>query len=149
MRFLRFPALAVLVGLTALAALLAPEAHAVESVAADTVDVPRLGPAEAAAYLAATPTAQVLDVRRPAEVALSGRLADALVIDVSVPGFERRALAALDPDRPVVVYCRSGGRAGRAARILAGLGFGDLRNAGGFVDLAGAGLATTGGVPTP
>lgn len=116
---------------------------------AQTVDVPRLTPAETAAYLAATPGAQILDVRRPAEVALSGRLADALVIDVSVPGFQSRALDALDPSRPVVVYCRSGGRAGRAAEILAGLGFGDLRNAGGFVDLAGAGLATTGGPPAP
>mgnify|MGYP002640764169 CR=1 FL=1 len=59
---------------------------------------------------------------------------------MSVPGFERRALAVLDPGRPVVVYCRSGQRAERAAQILAGLGFTDLHNAGGFEALAAAGL---------
>ncbi len=108
----------------------------------DTVDVPRLTPAEAADYLRATPAAQVLDVRRPAEAALSGRLEGAHVIDVTAPGFEARALDALDPARPVVVYCRSGARAERAARRLAALGFGDLRNAGGFETLKAAGLPT-------
>jgi uncharacterized membrane protein YfcA/rhodanese-related sulfurtransferase len=107
---------------------------------ADTVDVPRLSPAEVDALLEATPEAQVLDVRRPAEIALSGRLLGAADVDVSVPGFERRALGVLDRSRPVVVYCRSGGRAERAARILAGLGFGDLYNAGGFEALRAAGL---------
>lgn len=110
--------------------------------APDTVDVPRLTPAEAADYLRATPEAQVLDVRRPAEAALSGRLDGARVIDVTAPGFEARALDALDPARPVVVYCRSGARAERAAQRLAALGFGDLRNAGGFETLKAAGLPT-------
>jgi uncharacterized membrane protein YfcA/rhodanese-related sulfurtransferase len=108
----------------------------------DTVDVPRLTPAETAAYLRAMPEAQILDVRRPAEVALSGRLEGALVLDVTAPGFEGRALDALRPDRPVVVYCRSGARAGRAAERLAALGFSDLRNAGGFDALQAAGLPT-------
>lgn len=116
-------------------------------VVADTVDVPRLTPTEAAAYLRATPEAQVLDVRRPAEVALSGRLAGAVVVDVSVPGFERSALEVLDPARPVVVYCRSGRRAERAAEVLLGLGVGTVRNAGGFEALAAAGLPTD--PPTP
>ncbi|WP_425442612.1 rhodanese-like domain-containing protein [Rubrivirga marina] len=107
---------------------------------ADTVEVPRLSPAEAAAYLKATPESQVLDVRRPAEAALSGRLAAAVLVDVSVPGFGPRALAVLDPARPVVVYCRSGQRAERAAQVLAGLGFADLYNAGGYEALAAAGL---------
>ena len=109
---------------------------------ADTVDVPRLSPTEAEAFLEANPDAQLLDVRRPAEVTLSGRIAGAVVIDVSAPGFESRARAALDPGRPVVVYCRSGARAERAAQRLADLGFPDLANAGGFQALADAGLPT-------
>ncbi|MEM7786899.1 MAG: rhodanese-like domain-containing protein [Bacteroidota bacterium] len=124
----------------ALLVLAAPAASQAPSPEDD--EVPRLAPVEVAAYLAETPGAQILDVRRPAEVALSGRLAEATVIDVSVPGFERRATDLLDPERPVVVYCRSGGRAGRAAEILAGLGFGPLVNAGGFAALADAGLPT-------
>ena len=132
------------------AALALPEAAAAPLAPAalprDTVEVPRLSPSEAAAYLEATPEAQVLDVRRPAEATLSGRLERAVLLDVSVPGFQRRALAALDPNRPVVVYCRSGRRAERAAQILADLGFSDLHNAGGFEGLAAAGLPVRPGV---
>ncbi len=112
------------------------------ALAADTVDVPRLSPAETAAALADVPETVVVDVRTPAEVAASGRLAGAVVLDVTAPDFEARALAALDPDRPTVLYCRSGARAERAARRLADLGFSRLANAGGFDALAAAGLAT-------
>ena len=112
------------------------------AIASDTVEVRRLSPAETAAYLDATPEAVVVDVRTPAEVAASGRLAGALVLDVNAPDFEARAQAALDVDRPVVLYCRSGARAGQAAQRLARLGFSRLSNAGGFDALAAVGLAT-------
>ena len=112
------------------------------AIASDTVEVRRLSPAETAAYLDATPVAVVVDVRTPAEVAASGRLAGALVLDVNAPDFEARAQAALDVDRPVVLYCRSGARAGQAAQRLARLGFSRLSNAGGFDALAAVGLAT-------
>ncbi|GAB5550132.1 MAG: hypothetical protein SangKO_098920 [Sandaracinaceae bacterium] len=116
-------------------------APAAPPAAADTVEVARLSPAETAAFLAATPEA-VVDVRTPAEVAASGRLAGALVIDVTAPDFEARALDALDPSRPTVLYCRSGNRSAQAAERLATLGFTDLANAGGFGALAAGGLAT-------
>ena len=112
------------------------------AIASDTVEVRHLSPAETAAYLDATPEAVVVDVRTPAEVAASGRLAGALVLDVNAPDFEARAQAALDVDRPVVLYCRSGARAGQAAQRLARLGFSRLSNAGGFDALAAVGLAT-------
>lgn len=112
------------------------------AIASDTVKVRHLSPAETAAYLDATPEAVVVDVRTPAEVAASGRLAGALVLDVNAPDFEARAQAALDIDRPVVLYCRSGARAGQAAQRLARLGFSRLSNAGGFDALAAVGLAT-------
>ncbi|HIG73218.1 MAG TPA: hypothetical protein EYQ24_01165 [Bacteroidetes bacterium] len=110
--------------------------------AVDTVAVRILSPSETAAYLAATPEAQVVDVRTPQEVAASGALAEAVVVDFTAPQFAERATEALDPDRPVVLYCRSGNRAGQAARVLADLGYPELVNAGGFADLAAAGLDT-------
>ena len=105
-------------------------------------EIVRLSPAETAAYLAETPEAVVVDVRTPGEVAASGRLAGALVLDVTAPDFEARALDALDPARPVVLYCRSGNRSGKAAERLAALGFTHLSNAGGFDALADEGLPT-------
>ncbi len=108
---------------------------------ADTVVV-RLSPEDTAALLAETPEAQVVDVRTPEEVAASGTLQGATLLDFNAPDFEARATAALDPDRPVVLYCRSGARAGRAADVLSTAGFADLYNAGGFGALETAGLAT-------
>ncbi|MEP0548862.1 MAG: TSUP family transporter [Rhodothermales bacterium] len=105
-------------------------------------EIVRLSPSETAAYLAATPDAVVVDVRTPGEVAASGRLAGALVLDAMAPDFEARALDALDPAQPVVLYCRSGNRSGQAAERLSALGFTDLANAGGFNALAAEGLPT-------
>ncbi|MEM1053931.1 MAG: rhodanese-like domain-containing protein [Bacteroidota bacterium] len=109
---------------------------------ADTVEVPRLSPEKAAAYLDATPEAVVVDVRTPEEVAASGRLESALMIDFRAEDFAERAMEALDPEMPVVLYCRSGNRAGRAADLLVSLGFTRLVNAGGFEALRAAGLPT-------
>ncbi len=44
-------------------------------------------------------------------------------------------LGELPKDKPIVVYCASGGRASEAARILSGAGFADVVNAGGLSDL--------------
>jgi len=38
----------------------------------------------------------------------------------------------LDKDEPVLIYCRSGGRAIMAEKILASLGFNDVTNIGGI-----------------
>jgi rhodanese-related sulfurtransferase len=130
--------------LLALLVLAAPSALAQTAPTSDvalTAATP-LSPAETAAFLAATPGAVVLDVRTSDEVAASGRLAGALVIDVTAPDFEPRARAAIPDGVPVVLYCRSGRRAEAAATRLAALGVGPLYNAGGFEALAGAGLAT-------
>lgn len=37
-----------------------------------------------------------------------------------------------DKSRPIVLYCRSGGRAGKAEKILAANGFTSVHNAGGY-----------------
>lgn len=109
---------------------------------ADTVGVVRLSPSETAAFLASTPESIVVDVRTPEEIAASGQLEGAIVLDFRAPNFDERALAALDPEQTVVLYCRSGNRAGQAAERLAALGFTRLFNAGGFDELATAGLTT-------
>jgi rhodanese-related sulfurtransferase len=46
---------------------------------------------------------------------------------------------AFDPNRPVIVYCASGGRAALAGKTLRDLGYADVRNLGGFKDWAAAG----------
>lgn len=62
--------------------------------------------------------ALVVDVRSPAEFA-QGHVGDA----VNLPVDELPArLAELPTDRMVVVYCASGGRSARAARLLRGAG---------------------------
>lgn len=109
---------------------------------ADTVDVVRLSPSETVVFLADTPDAVVVDVRTPEEIATSGQIQGARVLDFRAPNFDERALEALAPEQTVVLYCRSGNRAGQAAERLAALGFTRLYNAGGYDALAEAGLAT-------
>lgn len=117
-----------------------PVASEMPAESADPVTA--LSPAEAAAYLSETPEAQIVDVRTLEEVTASGVLEGATVLDFRAPAFGDRAVEALDPSKPVVLYCRSGNRAGQAADILAGLGFTTLFNAGGYDALATAGLST-------
>jgi len=92
------------------------------------------------------PDAPVVDVRTPAEFA-GGHIAGALNVNVGDPGFEKQIQrlqqrGRLDPDGPVYLYCRSGARSGRAARILVGMGFDQATNVGGFAALRGVGVAT-------
>ena len=117
------------------------EAQAVPDSAREPGVAGRLAAAETAAFLAEHPDAQVLDVRTAPEIALSGKLAGALEIAYA-PGFTERALDLIDPDRPVVLYCASGGRSNRAAELLAEAGVREAYNAGGFSQLKAAGVLT-------
>ncbi|HNL37566.1 MAG: thioredoxin domain-containing protein [Saprospiraceae bacterium] len=71
--------------------------------------------------LQATPGAQLIDVRTPTEFA-KGHLANAVNIDWNSAGFAGQA-EKLDHDKPVFVYCLSGGRSGEAAGWLRSAGF--------------------------
>ena len=84
--------------------------------------------------------AVVIDVRTPEEFA-SGHLADARNIDVQSDSFHAE-VDELDRDAAYVLYCRSGARAGAAAEMMLDMGFTDVANAGGFEELAAAGLPT-------
>ncbi len=68
--------------------------------------------------------AQFIDVREPDEVA-SGTLPGTTNIPL---GELADRTAELDPQRRVVVLCKSGGRSTQACQILTGAGFGDVVN---------------------
>lgn len=66
-------------------------------------------------------SSQIVDVRTPQEFS-AGHIANAVNMDVTADGFEQQ-IESLDKDKPVMVYCKSGGRSARAASILKDKGF--------------------------
>jgi rhodanese-related sulfurtransferase len=114
--------------------------------AAARAAVPAIAPADVTA-LVNSHDAVIVDVRDGTEVAASGKIKGALAISRGMLEFKADAdLPTHDPalrkDRPVILYCASGGRAALAGKALRDLGFSDVRNAGGFKELAAAGLPT-------
>jgi rhodanese-related sulfurtransferase len=108
--------------------------------------VPAIAPAEAA-NLVKTADALIVDVRDGTEVAASGKIKGALAVSRGLLEFRADPdLPTHDPalrkDRPVILYCGSGGRAALAGKTLLDLGYTDVRNAGGFKTLVDAGLPT-------
>jgi len=108
--------------------------------------VPRVS-AEEAGRLIAQENALLVDVRDATEVAQSGKIAGAL--NVSRGMLEFRA----DPDmpshngefrkdRPIVLYCASGGRSALAGKTLKDMGYERVHNLGGFKEACEAGLST-------
>jgi len=83
----------------------------------------------------------LLDVREPDEYA-AGHLAGAINIPRGVLEFRLSGDAALaDTGRPVLVYCKTSGRAALAARVMQEMGFADVTSmAGGFDAWVAAGL---------
>ena len=67
---------------------------------------------------------QVLDVRTAGEYA-EGHIGDATNVDVLQDDFQDK-VANLDKDKPVMVYCKMGGRSAKAAGILKEMGFKDV-----------------------
>lgn len=66
-------------------------------------------------------TSQIVDVRTPGEFS-EGHIANAVNMDVTSDDFESK-IEALDKDKPVMVYCKAGGRSAKAAGILKDKGF--------------------------
>ncbi|MDK2770621.1 rhodanese-like domain-containing protein [Flavobacterium haoranii] len=67
------------------------------------------------------PEVQILDVRTEGEFA-EGHIQDAQNIDVLQDDFKEK-VATLDKNKPVMVYCKMGGRSAKAAGILKEMGF--------------------------
>ncbi|WP_127901596.1 rhodanese-like domain-containing protein [Solirhodobacter olei] len=104
--------------------------------------VPRITVAEAQAKIAAG--ALVLDIRDAPEVEQSGKVEGALHVprgmlefraDPATPYHNKEFRA----DRPIVLYCASGGRAALAGKLLKDMGYAEVFNLGGFKDWAETG----------
>jgi rhodanese-related sulfurtransferase len=108
--------------------------------------VPRLNPAEVREMISKG-NVLIVDVRDAPELASGGKLQGA--VNVSRGMLEFRAdpeSPAHDPafqkDKTVLVYCGSGGRAALVGKTLKDFGYQSVLNAGGFKELADAGLET-------
>jgi len=76
--------------------------------------------------------AQLIDVRTPGEYK-KGHLKNALLIDYMANDFKANAFKGLDKSKPVLVYCASGGRSAKSAKIYMDAGFTKVYNLlGGF-----------------
>ncbi|MES0490340.1 MAG: thioredoxin domain-containing protein [Leptospirales bacterium] len=68
----------------------------------------------------------ILDVRTPTEVT-SGYIEGASFININDADFERK-ISLMQKDKPVFVYCRSGGRSTKAAEFMLKNGFREVYN---------------------
>jgi rhodanese-related sulfurtransferase len=114
-----------------------------DMLAAARATVPAVTPFEAA-DLVAKSDALIVDVRDGTEVAASGKVKGALAVSRGLLEFRADPdLPTHDPalrkDRPIILYCGSGGRAALAGKTLLDMGFRDVRNVGGFKGLVDAG----------
>lgn len=88
------------------------------------------------------PATMLLDVRTAEEYA-EGHIALAMNIDVKQSDFESKALTALDKQKTIAVYCRSGNRSKKACSILAANGYKVVELSTGIMGWQGAGKAVT------
>lgn len=89
--------------------------------------------------------ALVVDVRDGTEVAKTGKLKGAVHVSRGMIEFRADGDTPYhDPqfrkDRPVILYCASGGRSALAGKVLKDMGYINVHNLGGFKDAADAGL---------
>ena len=108
--------------------------------------VPRLAPREVKELLTRHDVV-LIDVRDAPEVQQSGKLRGARNISRGMIEFRADpATPYYDPtlrkDATVVLYCASGGRSALAAKTLLDMEFTSVYNAGGFQELAAAGIET-------
>lgn len=65
---------------------------------------------------------QFVDVRSGKEY-LAGHIDDAMNIDISNQINFKKKIQELDKNKPVYIYCHSGGRSNKASKIMEDLGF--------------------------
>ncbi len=116
-----------------------------ELVAAAKAVVPAIGPEDVAAIIGQN-NVLVVDVRDDGEVAKSGKIEGALHVSRGMLEFRADAAtpyhnSAFTKDKTIILYCASGGRAALAGKALIDLGYGDVRNLGGFQAWAESGGA--------
>ncbi|MCF6361201.1 MAG: rhodanese-like domain-containing protein [Cyclobacteriaceae bacterium] len=74
----------------------------------------------------------LLDVRTAGELTSEGSIEGNINIDVRSVDFKEQ-LSKLDKDKPVMVYCHSGGRSGRALEVMKEMGFKEVYNLSGGI----------------
>lgn len=74
---------------------------------------------------------QLMDVRSPEEV-VDGHIETALFANYFDDDFVEKATKQLDKNKPVYLYCRSGNRSGKSAKILKEKGFEVYNVLGGY-----------------
>ena len=117
-----------------------------ELLARANAEVPRVPPAEAQALIGRA-NVLIVDVRDPAELQAGGKLKGAVNVPRGMLEFRADPESpyhnnAFAPDKTVLVYCASGGRSALSGKTLKDLGYQSVFNAGGFKELADAGLDT-------
>ncbi|MEO4000011.1 rhodanese-like domain-containing protein [Mesorhizobium sp. CAU 1732] len=114
-----------------------------EMMAAANAAIPKISP-DQAQKLMREKNALVVDVRDPAEVEASGKVKGAINIprgmlefraDDETQYFDK----SFSKDRPVIVYCASGGRSALSGKTLKDMGYTEVHNLGGFKDWAESG----------
>ena len=108
--------------------------------------VPRITPDEARRLIAES-DALLLDVRDGTELARTGKLKGAAHVSRGMIEFRADPEsqyhdAQFRKDRPVILYCGSGGRSALAGKTLKDLGFERVHNLGGFKELSDGGFET-------
>jgi len=88
----------------------------------------------------------VLDVRDAPEVEKSGKVHGALNVSRGMLEFRADPDSpyhdkAFAKDKPVILYCASGGRSALAGKLLKDMGYSQVYNVGGFKDWVDAGGA--------
>lgn len=114
-----------------------------EMMAAANAAVPRITPAEAKKMMAEQ-DALVVDVRDGLEVQASGKVKGALNVSRGMLEFKADPETpyhnkAFAKDRPIILYCASGGRAALSGKLLKDMGYQNVHNLGGFKDWTDSG----------
>lgn len=92
------------------------------SCAPNTQAQTKIDAAQTEAMLSADTAVQLVDLRTPAEVQQTGKIAGAKHINFNSPDFQAQ-MAQLDQEKPVIVYCAGGGRSGKATTQMEKMGF--------------------------
>ncbi len=115
--------------------------------------VPTLSPEEAR-RLQAEQNALIVDVRDAPEVAANGKIPGALNVsrgmlefraDPETPYYDKE----FQKERPIILYCASGGRSALAGKVLQDMGYGQVFNLGAAKSWTEAGYELEGQVPVP
>ncbi|WP_419868381.1 rhodanese-like domain-containing protein [Chryseobacterium sp. CT-SW4] len=76
---------------------------------------------------------QLIDVREPMELEMDGNIEGAK--NIPLGEVEERKDEILSIEKPVILFCRSGNRSGKALEYLTGQGLENGYNGGGWADL--------------